>query len=147
MIELREFDAQRIRMGITLMLPIQYDVHPSHVEERVRRALQKEFKYELHAADAMLESVELHYRALHVAVLDVDFSRPTFTQPVIDSRTHISPINARRILREKFAEQISDVEEFIGEAEHQDGDEYWYHHLNAASLTKDFALYTKVKYE
>ncbi len=138
---LQKFDAQRVRIGVTLILPIQYDTHSSHIEERLRNALQKEFKDELQATQAMLWSVKDESRPLYTMVLTTDYSRDAFTEPIIRSRTHLSPIRARKILRTKYEHMIEAVEEYIGEAEHQDGDEYWRQFHNEADLREDFDLF------
>lgn len=51
---------------------------------------------------------------------------------------------AIQFLRETFANVPELVEEYITEAEHQDGREYWQYFASAEELEGDFRIYQKV---
>lgn len=49
-----------------------------------------------------------------------------------------------RVLRAEFPQDGPLVEEYVGEAEHQDGEGYWDNFRTAAEVCEDFRLYREI---
>lgn len=120
---------------ITLRTLIQHGTHSGHIHERVISAVRAEFAAEIGALlshtptlTEMLVAESTH-RHSHMAVADYKHL------------TSLSPDHARAILVESSGESLGIVGDYIREAEHQEGDEYWAQFSTADELHTDLALY------
>ena len=120
---------------ITMRTLIRNDTHSKHIHERVTQAIRDEFAVE---TGALLSNT-----ATPTEVLTVESSHIHKGMATADYQhlTSLAPDRARAILIKSYGESLGIVGEYIREAEHQEGDEYWAQFNTGDELHTDFALY------
>lgn len=80
------------------------------------------------------------------SVYDEDTGEPTMSDWEAEAAAERWARVCRQHLRETYPGDIEIVEEYIGEAEHQDGEAYWLtHFLRMHELVADFTLYMAMR--
>lgn len=129
-------ELQKSSFEVTMVTPIGRDCNVHHLMERLERVVRDEFREELATALAMetwghdaiiFKRLGGKHEPMHTA----DYAE----------LTALSPENARALLYRTFPDAPSIVTEYIREAEHQEGEEYWLQFTTLADLGDDFQLY------